>query len=227
MPKYAIEICGQRNECAIFPPLGYGERLRGRWDMAKTVHRNRDRDEAGQCYNALSLVVSVIPGLFIALDTDAKRGQIVDPLGTPEGQAIQQKIKNVLSQFSSNPLNTGADPRPTQTFDKMSIDDIKTWMFYMRTMLDSSQAVTVPGASTLPDIETIRRMPGRRRSDPACTMQQRARSEQHAIDSGELYQWADEVPPDAQLVGAGAGGGGTGGTPEGDQSKGGGSKPSK
>lgn len=216
MPRYTIEICGPRDEGAIFPPLGYGERLRGRWDMAKTAHRNKGQDEAGEAFKLLSLSVPVIPGLFISLDTDAKRGQVIDPLGeTPDGKKIQAKIKEVFSRFSGgNPLGCGADPRPTQVHDRLTIDQIKTWLFYMRTMQDTNVAVREASSAPLPDIETIRKMPGRRASDPACTIPMRAKSEDHATETGNLYQWADEVPAGGagELVGAGAGGsaGGTG-----------------
>lgn len=215
MPRYTIEICGPRNEGAIFPPLGYSERLRGRWDMAKTAHRNKGQDEAGEAFKALSLEVSVIPGLFISLDTDAKKAQIIDPLGeTPDGRKIQSKIREVFKRFSGgNPLNCGADPRATQTIERLSIDQIKTWLFYMRTMVDNNAAVKEMSSADLPTIDAIKRMPGRRASDPACTLPQRAKSEQNAMDSRELYPWADEVPADGkgELAGAGAGAGGKGG----------------
>jgi hypothetical protein len=205
MPRYTIEIAGPRNEGAIFPPIG-NERLRGRWSNAKVAHRNKTNDESGLALKQLSLAVETIPGLFISLDTTAGgrgEGSIVDPLGeSPAGREIQAKIKDVLSRFSPNALDCGSDPRPRSTFPNLGADGIKEWAFFMRTMLDSGQAAEV-GTEKLPDIETIRKMPGKRRRDPLNTGRQDAESEAEARKGHGVYRYADEVPENAELVGAG------------------------
>jgi hypothetical protein len=208
MPRYAIEIAGPRNERAIFSPIGK-ERLRGRWNFAKVAHLDKNKAANGEALRELSLVAPLIPGLYIVLDTDRRIGSVLDPLGeSQEGKRIQAEIKKIVERYRFA-LECGADPRPKVDYPSLSADDIKTWLFHMRTMVDTGIAEVPSGVAPLPTIAEIRAMPGRRLRDPGNSGPQEAESEAEARRTGKLYRWADEVPEAGELVAAGTGEGGT------------------
>lgn len=202
MPRYTIEVAGPKNENAIFPPLTH-ERLRGRWDFSKVAHKNWDKDDsAAQGLRELSMLHTVIPGLFISIDTEKRIGEVIDPLESlPDGKKIHADIKRTFEKYGA-PMDCGPDVQKPRKFD-LDADGVKTWAFYMRTMLDCNLAIPVGGSQPLPKIDEIKGWPGRRRRDPGNTGQQTADDPR---DPGKLRMWADEVPEGGELVGAGASG---------------------
>lgn len=194
MSKYCIEIAGKQNEQAKFSPTG--DKLRGRWTASNVAHRDK-----GEAMKAMSRI-EAIPGQYVELDTNKKQGRIFDPLSeTPEGKRIWKEVEDVLRRFQS--VFGGRKRLETpKVVSELSADQVKTWAFHMRTLIDTGMARYVAGSDELPDVQTIRhKWPGRRMTDPLAT-------------SGrfEAGKWSDEVPEKGrELAGAGAGGGGGGG----------------
>lgn len=206
MPQYGIEINGPHNENAVFSPTS--TRLRGRWEMAKVAHRDREKSHAGEAYKALAVRVAVIPGIYILLDTDKRAGTIMDPMAeTKEGKDILAEVNAVFKEY---PAFFGGQIEPVaKTTTALTIDQVKTWANYMRQMVDSGLAKGVGGTAVLPPRPEIALWPGKRRRDPLNL------GLQTAVDDSPrefgLYPWADEVPV-GELAGVGAGGdGGAGG----------------
>lgn len=160
MAKYSIEVAGPGNEYTVFIPTK--TRLRGRWDFRNTSHR-RPSEELGE----LSRVAPVIPGILISLDTTTRKGQHVDPLKeTDGGRKVLASVNAVQRRYS--PVGEGDKKAyETQIFEELTNDQIKEWMFYMRSLVDQNLAQYVPGSTELPDIQTIRKtVVGKRRKDP-------------------------------------------------------------
>jgi hypothetical protein len=202
MPKYIIEVAGPKNQYVIFQPTQ--QRLRGRLSVAHVAHL-RPTEVNAELYRE----VGDIPGIWIALDTDKKYGEILDPLKeTPEGREKMAKINSVLNRYKhvSGGEKRGHD---RSQHANLTVDQVKEWLHYMRQMVDDKIALEVTGSASLPKIDEIREMPGKRRRDPFNTGPQTARSQEHAEESGRLYRWADERPVGGkkELAGAGAGGG--------------------
>lgn len=189
MAKFQIEVNGPKNEQLIFAPIG--QKLRGRWDFSRT---QRDKSDP---MKALALATPVIPGIVIVLDTDAKEGQIVDPLSeTRDGKAVFARIQEVAKRF----LGTFDEwqPWPLATHG-LDVDKVKTWAHFMRVAVDCGYATDLSSVK-LPTTEDIAKWPGKRARDP--------------LNSGpqedKLNRFVDEVS-DEKPVFAGAGAGASGG----------------
>jgi hypothetical protein len=174
MAVYAIEIDGPKNESLVFPPNK--EKLRGRWDFSRIA---RDKSDG---MKALALACPVIPGMVVRLDTKAMTGEIVDPLGVdPEGRKVFAKVIEVAKRFPGEFDETAPHP---STSHKLNQDDIKTWLFAMRTAMDCGYARRTNASESLPSIDEIREMPGKRVRDPLNSGSQ----------ENSLQRFTDDVP---------------------------------
>ena len=184
MAKYSIEIAGPQNEYVLFVPTK--DRLRGRWDWSNVTHR----DTSEELKEIARVTRSGIPGRVVSLDTSAKRGSIVDPLKeTAEGRKMLEAMNSVYRRYSASSGGEKA-ANETQVFEDLDQDNIKEWLFYMRSLVDQGYARHVPGSTELPDLQTIRRsIPGKRRKDPLANSRE---------DTGEV-KFVDEVT-DAKAV---------------------------
>jgi hypothetical protein len=193
MPQFVIEIAGPKNENVIFSPTR--TKVRGRWDNAKTMHRDR-----GEAMKKLAMAAPSIPGKCILLDTDKMVGEIFDPLkDTREGQVALQAIKQVFKEYSTEFGTATPEGHPRETYPKLTPDDVKTWAFYMRNLLDTKMAEVVAGSAKLPTIDEIRKWPGRRLRDPLNDGQQTSKTEEESrLNNYGLYPFADEVLAEAK-----------------------------
>lgn len=174
MAVYAIEIDGPNNESLIFPPNK--QKLRGRWDFSRIA---RDKSDG---MKALSLACPVIPGMVVRLDTKAMTADIVDPLGVDtDGKKIFAKIVEVAKRFPGEFDET--QPHPS-TSHRLDYDGVKTWLFAMRTAIDCNNARRTSASESLPSIEDIREMPGKRVRDPLNSGSQ----------ENSLQRFTDDVP---------------------------------
>lgn len=195
MPKYVLEIAAgdvpgmTGNEAATFAPLGK-ERLRGRWNASKVAHRDKQRGNVGALQRELSQIES-IPGLFLALDTDKMEAARFDPLReTEDGKKLWARITAIYRKHLSN------EPRllEPQFIRNMSADDVKTWAWCLRELVDCHLAQYATGSERLPDKDTIAQTwPGKRMRDPGNTLI----SETDMKRFG-LPKWVDSVPLDSQ-----------------------------
>lgn len=184
MAKYSIEINGPRCESVIFAPTG--TRVRGRWEFSKNAHRDKAEVLKSLAYN-----VSTIPGKVIAVDTEEKKGRILDPLSTGEGAKILAKINEVFKEHGTVMEQGLAHPAEDYS---LTIDSLKDWLFWMRRLVDAGLAECTSGSTVLPELDEIRAMPGRRLADPLNSSQQSLKAPDDQALYG-LYKWADEVKP--------------------------------
>jgi hypothetical protein len=152
MPSYTIESASAKNRRHLFAPLG--QTLRGRWTIAATAGLATSSALATLHANAPE-----IPGIHVTLDTDKRSARVWDPLKeTADGRAIWARIEPVLQQ---NPTDLPqGKPWPETTRENLSVNDLKTWLFCMRSAVDAGHARMV--GTPLPSLEEIRAMPGAR-----------------------------------------------------------------
>lgn len=160
MSLYCIEIDTPENGSILFAPTQV--KVRGRWTAARVAHH--DKSEG---MKALSRI-EAIPGQCISLDTDKRIGRIFESMAeTPDGKRIWAEVQTVLR---SVPVEFGDgewklhDP---QMFDSLSIDDVKTWLFYMAGLMQAKQARVAANSPPLPTQAEVRTLPGKRFRDPA------------------------------------------------------------
>lgn len=179
MSKFAIEICGQKNEKYLFQPAG--EVLRGRWEAFKTAHR-----DASELMKKINSRVPTIPGVQIVVDTEAGVGIQYDPLGDPgnaEGQRIARAIADISKQYSHQTGGGWNKFDETKEF-KLDASGIKDWLFNMRQAVEAGLANEVAGAERLPTLEQILALPGRVKSDPGNTGHRGETKYMHEVPDG-------------------------------------------
>lgn len=159
--KIVIEIAGDKNQDHAFRPLS--EKIRGRKDSARFPQRGRPEGLA-----ELLAAVTVIPGEYIMVDLDKMEGHRFDPLReTPEGQQLWQQMTPIIKRHS---LEFGMILELREpSIHKLSYDGeggglVKDWLWAMRSAVNGGHARVVSGS--LPTLEEIRAMPGKRTRDP-------------------------------------------------------------
>lgn len=190
--KFVIEIDGPKNENVLFAPVQSFPFLRGRWAAFRVAHRNKS-EVMGQ----MSRIES-IPGICVELDTDKRQGRIFDPLReTDEGRKIWREVQAVIRDFPSF-FGNPREPWPETIHDRLTPDNIKTWLWSMSNLVAAGQARVVGGSDPMPSPEDVRKMPGKRLKDPMNTV----------LPAKQEEMWTDAVPEGdskRQLAGAGAG----------------------
>lgn len=150
-----IEIAGPKNECVLF----FGQRLRGRWDYAATMNRDKS---AG--HKRLATQTPVIPGIIVELDTEKRTGTIMDSLSeTPEGREVFARISAVVDQFPIE-FDGGMKPWP-KAVANLTVDSVKDWAHLMVSLVEQGYARNVRPQS-LPTLSAIAKWPGKRLRDP-------------------------------------------------------------
>lgn len=178
MSRYLIEIVQPQNESHIFAPTRL--RVRGRWDFGNTAARNLGSESLRE----MARDVRVIPGQHIALDTDQMSGAIFDPLNqTDEGKRTWARIAGIVKRYRAE-FGSDLAPGDPKEYSRLSADDVKTWLWEMRTLLNSNQAQQVSGSDVIPSLEEIARMPGKRVRDPFNT----------GVQERDLKKFVDVVP---------------------------------
>jgi hypothetical protein len=180
----SIEIAGPKNESVLF----FGQRLRGRWDYAATM--NRDKSSG---HKRLALAAPVIPGIIVELDTDKKTGTVMDSLSeTPEGRAVFGRISSVIEQF---PIEFDGEMKPwPKAVSELSVDAVKDWAHLMVSLVNQGYARNLRPQG-MPTLETIAKWPGKRLRDPNNS----GRQEQ------ELAKYTDVEPEETAMAAATAG----------------------
>jgi len=176
-----IEIATPKNQNYMFGPLGH-VRIRGRWDFNKVAGRF-----SHESMKAINKITSIIPGECLAVDIEAKRCRLFDPLReTEKGQALWAKIAPIIDEYHSH-FQCGSGLREPIVRDNCDADTIKTWLYYMRRAVDANYA-KVLGNKPLPSLDEIKAMPGRREIGFF------ANTQYDTDEKREKAKWTDIVP---------------------------------
>ena len=148
MPVCTIEIADECNRSVTFHPLQ--QKLRGRWDAQNVSYK--------RAHQALTMLPTMIPGIQIVIDTNRKTRGYIDPLGKPENSEIIEKIKAARREQSG--ICPGHNPWPAVKFEKSTENELKTWLYWMRRLVDSEKAIIIGPSDSLPTMDEIESMPG-------------------------------------------------------------------
>lgn len=79
-----------------------------------------------------------IPGQRIHLDPKARIGRIVDGLGDKENESIIDRLKAARTQLKARGRHVDDMSKPVREkrYENLSDEDIRTWMFWMRKLVD-------------------------------------------------------------------------------------------
>lgn len=156
MAKFCVEIANKHNRNHTFHPTQ--ETLRGRWV--------RHNIQARTPHESIMAMPEVIPGIMLEVEIDGEKRVLrrIDPLSEPEHAETWKKIEAVQKRFGDF-LSAGGkgQPWPPVVVEKASHDQLKTWLYWMRRLVDSGAAEIVASRTTrqFPTIEEItEKMPG-------------------------------------------------------------------
>ncbi len=148
MPKYSIEIDGECNRSVMFQPTQ--EKLRGRWRASRILGR--------QYHASLAKMPGEIPGIVLTVDTEARTCSRVDLLADETNKAVWDQINSVSKDHPE--LTPKSQPWPPVVYESCSHDTIKTWLYWMRRIVNNKQAVVCQN-SELPNLAEVERFKGK------------------------------------------------------------------
>ena len=148
MAAIVIEIADECNRSVLFHPNQM--KLRGRWDSQRVSYKRP--------HPALAKLPPIIPGIQIRVDIQKKLTGIFDPLSLPENAHIINAIKDARQEVSG--ISPGHDPWPAINRKDCADTEIKTWLYWMRRLVDEGQAVIVGPEDSLPTLEQLEALKG-------------------------------------------------------------------
>lgn len=137
--KFAIEIDNHRNQSVQWYPDG--RQLRGRWENARIPRGNQIGYDMRDMPD--------IPGIVIEVDTVKRTIRRYDPLRLERHKDLLAKIQDVHKRY----WNENVGPEVTFKAEKASDDELKTWIYWARRVLDCENCVVRVGSvPTMDDI---------------------------------------------------------------------------
>lgn len=113
-----------------------------------------------------------VPGMRLSLDVKKKKGVIYDPLGLESESGRLEELNNVARRNPTT-FGQGFKPQKTETFEKMSDDEVKEWLWAIACMYHTSEerrlVKKVGGSGRIPTPDEVSVMQGKRRTDPGNT----------------------------------------------------------
>lgn len=138
-----VEIADSRNGNVLWPITQAV--LRGKWARANIP---------AQSYPERLQEMPDLPGMHIAIDTNRRKGSVFDLLS-------RSTHKDLLKKANRQHLaiwGVECEPERDITLATMTDNQMKSWLYWIRRMLDAKQCVCVEG--TVPSMAQIEAMPG-------------------------------------------------------------------
>lgn len=148
MAWIVIEIADGCNRSVLFHPNQM--KLRGRWDSQNVSYKRP--------HAALAKLPPIIPGIQVRVDIQKKLTSIADPLSLPENAYIIAAIKDARQEVSG--ISPGSEPWPTINRKDCADSEIKTWLYWMRRLVDEGQAIIIGSDDSLPTLEQLEALKG-------------------------------------------------------------------
>lgn len=143
MSEVVIECCTPKNQDVMFQPTS--ETYRGNWSNAK-IPGTEMRPAIRQ--------MPEIPGIHIAVDKENRTCRTYDPLD--KDKDVWERINGILEE---NPHQfSKMKPWPEVLHEDCDDNQVKTWLWWMRRLVDSGKARVRTGE--LPTGDEILSMPG-------------------------------------------------------------------
>ena len=142
--EVTIEFGDIRNRNKMFPPTR--ERYRGHW-----LRQYMTSDEMTE---ALANMPD-LPGMRLLFNPSEGRAVAFDPLLLPENENILRTAERVHKEV----FHVDATAQKPVEYKDLDETDIKSWLYWMRRMVDNKDARIVTG--TLPTLPEIARLAGK------------------------------------------------------------------
>lgn len=138
-----VEFADKRNRSKMWPPTR--NTYRGAWNKANLIADERsERIEQ----------IPDIPGVRLYISPERKQAIIFDPLSQKENADQCRGIADAIkTQFGST-----QGPMETVKYPKLTPSDVKTWLYWLRRMLDNNDIRVITGS--VPEMEAIEALPG-------------------------------------------------------------------
>lgn len=146
-----IEVGDKRNNQKMFSPTR--TILRGSWAKANLVSDERVEQVE---------TIPDIPGIRILISPVRRTALIFDPMSLPENTQLNRDVQEAIKKN----FGTQCGPMEKIAYEDMSDTAIKTWLYYMRRMVDGSKTNGVQWtdakivAGSLPTMAEIKALPG-------------------------------------------------------------------
>lgn len=129
--KAIIEVGDDRNRQIQFPPSK--QILRGKWTIQGMGHAEGAQRGFGR--------MPPIPGMRVELDPKNKRARVFDPLGLSDMANVLAEANAVVKAAFSHEMR----PQDESVFPSMSQDQLASWAYWMRRLVDDGKATMVEG----------------------------------------------------------------------------------
>jgi hypothetical protein len=151
-----VELSDDRNRNFLLPWLTEVE-LRGRFDWANCRGKTADGGSVAMTVDPDDLIRSCpnVPGICIELSSQRRIARLYDPLALPENKELMEMVQRAI-------LNGRGDkqgPMREINFDNMDENEIKTWAYGLRRLVDGRQCRVLRGK--VPTIDELRRTSGK------------------------------------------------------------------
>lgn len=133
--EIVIEIRAPKNEDVMFEPMR--SKLRSAWRRAGLPAGSTSR-------SAHLLSLPDLPGMRVCLTPSQRVGKVVDPLGFDENQTLLLEANAVFRNLPSH--RKDQHPAPDRVYTKLTQDDVATWFYWMKRLVDKGEAVVVSGS---------------------------------------------------------------------------------
>ena len=133
--EIVIEMGDEKNSNFFFDPLN--KILRGALDVSKVTSKGK------------GLAVGNIPGLRVGLTISGKTARIFDPLGLPNERGRLDHINEARRRNFESEVKAC----PQETYEKMTDNQIGTFLYWMRRYVEEKKAVVMPGSARLNGFE--------------------------------------------------------------------------
>lgn len=144
-----IEAWSDKCDRPLFNPLM--AILRGRWDLTKFPGESM--------HEAVSRMPGPIPGIRLGVDPVNRTCRLFDPLDTEEYAELWRSLVRHYDDYSA--FLTKGKKWPQNLQEDCTPSTIKTWLFWMRRLVDSKMAKASQEGGRLPKIAEIAKLPGK------------------------------------------------------------------
>jgi hypothetical protein len=149
--EIVIELGTKQNQKVLFHPTG--ETFRGRWEDSMM------KGQSSVNFPELQSLPDV-PGIHISINARQGNGRIYDPLAASEHRALVVKLQAIGKKIDGKPGAPVLSPDgPSERKMELNVSQVKTWLYWMRILVDSGCAVERKGE--LPEMEDIEALEGR------------------------------------------------------------------
>ncbi len=140
-----VDVEGLKNQPPFFFPLSKA--------LTPTYDKARDSVQSSKLLSAVGKIL----GTRIIIDLDSSQATLVDRMGLAENKSHLEFVQQISRTEVGGFRNAGT-PAPPESVSISSEQDMVTWLYWVRRLVDKGSFVVVSGSEHLPSIEQIKQM---------------------------------------------------------------------